>query len=49
MSERTGFASLRRGGINFDSFPMRLFAKGNAKPGTRRRSTSARTRVTSRR
>jgi ribonucleoside-diphosphate reductase beta chain len=32
MSERrTGFASLQRGGINFDSFPMRLFAKGNGR------------------
>ncbi len=29
--KRTGFASLGRGGLNFDSFPMRLFAKGNAK------------------
>jgi ribonucleoside-diphosphate reductase beta chain len=28
---RTGFASLRRGGINFDSFPMRLFTKGNGR------------------
>ena len=31
MSERTGFTSLRRGGINFDSFPMRLFTKGNGR------------------
>ena len=31
MSERTGFTSLRRGGINFDSFPMRLFTKGNSR------------------
>jgi ribonucleoside-diphosphate reductase beta chain len=29
--ERTGFASLSRGGLNFDSFPMRLFAKGNGR------------------
>lgn len=29
--KRTGFASLGRGGLNFDSFPMRLFAKGNAR------------------
>ncbi|MEV6449468.1 R2-like ligand-binding oxidase [Amycolatopsis sp. NPDC051716] len=28
---RTGFASLRRGGLNWDSFPLRLFAKGNRK------------------
>ncbi|WP_236797033.1 R2-like ligand-binding oxidase [Amycolatopsis sp. GM8] len=26
---RTGFASLRRGGFNWDSFPLRLFVKGN--------------------
>jgi ribonucleoside-diphosphate reductase beta chain len=31
VSQRTGFASLRRGGINFDSFPMRLFTKGNGR------------------
>ena len=30
-SQRTGFTSLRRGGINFDSFPMRLFTKGNGR------------------
>ena len=29
--KRTGFASLSRGGLNFDSFPMRLFAKGNGR------------------
>ncbi len=29
--KRTGYATLRRGGLNFDSFPMRLFAKGNAR------------------
>lgn len=28
---RTGYATLRRGGLNFDSFPMRLFAKGNGR------------------
>ncbi|QWF81679.1 R2-like ligand-binding oxidase [Amycolatopsis sp. CA-230715] len=28
---RTGFASLRAGGLNWDSFPLRLFVKGNAK------------------
>jgi len=28
---RTGFASLSRGGLDLDSFPMRLFAKGNAR------------------
>lgn len=28
---REGFASLRKGGLNWDSFPMRLFTKGNAK------------------
>jgi ribonucleoside-diphosphate reductase beta chain len=29
---RSDFATLRRGGINWDSLPMRLFAKGNARP-----------------
>ncbi|GAY10226.1 R2-like ligand-binding oxidase [Pseudonocardia sp. N23] len=29
--KREGFASLGRGGLNRDSFPMRLFAKGNAR------------------
>ena len=29
--KRTGFATLSKGGLNFDSFPMRLFTKGNAK------------------
>jgi ribonucleoside-diphosphate reductase beta chain len=28
---RTGFTSLRKGGLNWDSFPMRLFAKGNGR------------------
>jgi ribonucleoside-diphosphate reductase beta chain len=28
---RTGFATLQRGGLNFDSLPMRLFTKGNAR------------------
>lgn len=28
---RTGFASLRNGGLNWDSFPLRLFLKGNKK------------------
>ncbi|PSK99664.1 ribonucleoside-diphosphate reductase beta chain [Murinocardiopsis flavida] len=28
---RDGFHSLRPGGLNWDSFPLRLFAKGNAK------------------
>lgn len=28
---REGFASLRQGGLNWDSFPLRLFTKGNAK------------------
>ncbi|GAA1939999.1 R2-like ligand-binding oxidase [Amycolatopsis minnesotensis] len=28
---RTGFSSLRAGGLNWDSFPLRLFVKGNAK------------------
>ncbi|WP_137872492.1 R2-like ligand-binding oxidase [Rhodococcus sp. Q] len=27
---RQGFGSLRSGGLNWDSFPLRLFAKGNA-------------------
>jgi len=30
-AHRTGFASLRRGGLNWDAFPLRLFVKGNAK------------------
>lgn len=30
-SHRTGFGSLRRGGFNWDSFPLRLFVKGNGK------------------
>jgi ribonucleoside-diphosphate reductase beta chain len=29
--KRTGFASLSKGGLNFDAFPMKLFAKGNAR------------------
>jgi ribonucleoside-diphosphate reductase beta chain len=29
--KRTGFASLSKGGLNFDSFPMRLFTKGNGR------------------
>ncbi|NMI01155.1 R2-like ligand-binding oxidase [Pseudonocardia acidicola] len=29
--KREGFASLSQGGINFDSFPMRLFGKGNGR------------------
>lgn len=29
--QRTGFATLSKGGLNFDSFPMKLFAKGNAR------------------
>ncbi len=28
---RNGFASLRSGGLNWDSFPLRLFTKGNAR------------------
>jgi ribonucleoside-diphosphate reductase beta chain len=28
---RQGFGSLRQGGLNWDSFPLRLFVKGNAK------------------
>ncbi|MBA0127781.1 R2-like ligand-binding oxidase [Haloechinothrix sp. YIM 98757] len=28
---RTGFGSLRQGGLNWDSFPLRLFVKGNKK------------------
>jgi ribonucleoside-diphosphate reductase beta chain len=28
---RQGFSSLRKGGLNWDSFPLRLFVKGNAK------------------
>ncbi|KAA9161787.1 R2-like ligand-binding oxidase [Amycolatopsis acidicola] len=30
-AHRTGFTSLRAGGLNWDSFPLRLFTKGNAK------------------
>ncbi|WP_116048762.1 R2-like ligand-binding oxidase [Amycolatopsis palatopharyngis] len=29
--QRTGFQSLQRGGLNWDSFPLRLFVKGNKK------------------
>ncbi len=29
--QRTGYASLERGGLNFEAMPMRLFAKGNGK------------------
>ena len=28
---RTGFDTLRSGGLNWDALPLRLFAKGNAK------------------
>jgi len=28
---RTGFGTLRQGGLNWDSFPLRLFVKGNGK------------------
>lgn len=28
---RSGFSSIRQGGMNWDSFPLRLFVKGNAK------------------
>lgn len=28
---RAGFGSLRQGGLNWDSFPLRLFVKGNSK------------------
>ncbi|NKQ55189.1 R2-like ligand-binding oxidase [Amycolatopsis sp. K13G38] len=28
---RTGFTSLRQGGLNWDAFPLRLFVKGNKK------------------
>lgn len=31
MEQRSGFHSLRSGGLNWGSFPLRLFAKGNAK------------------
>lgn len=30
-AHRNGFHTLRAGGLNWDSFPLRLFAKGNAK------------------
>ncbi len=29
--DREGFSSLRKGGLNWDAFPLRLFVKGNAK------------------
>ncbi|QCQ91952.1 R2-like ligand-binding oxidase [Rhodococcus sp. SGAir0479] len=29
--DRQGFSSLRKGGLNWDAFPLRLFVKGNAK------------------
>ena len=31
VPQRTGFTSLRRGGLNWESFPLRLFVKGNRK------------------
>jgi ribonucleoside-diphosphate reductase beta chain len=31
VAHRTGFQSLQRGGLNWDSFPLRLFVKGNKK------------------
>ncbi|WP_306365833.1 R2-like ligand-binding oxidase [Nocardiopsis sp. CC223A] len=31
MSDRTGFHSLRDGGLNWDSLPLKLFVKGNAR------------------
>lgn len=31
IQHREGFHSLRRGGLNWDSFPLRLFIKGNKK------------------
>ncbi|MDT0328924.1 R2-like ligand-binding oxidase [Nocardiopsis lambiniae] len=31
MPDRTGFHSLRDGGLNWDSLPLKLFAKGNAR------------------
>ena len=30
-AHRDGFHSLRGGGLNWDSLPLKLFAKGNAK------------------
>ncbi|KAA2262952.1 R2-like ligand-binding oxidase [Solihabitans fulvus] len=30
-ARRAGFQSLRRGGLNWDAFPLRLFTKGNAR------------------
>lgn len=30
-ASREGFSTLREGGLNWDSFPLRLFTKGNAK------------------
>lgn len=30
-NSRTGYASLQPGGLNYDNFPMKLFAKGNKK------------------
>ncbi|KOS58101.1 R2-like ligand-binding oxidase [Rhodococcus rhodochrous] len=31
LPERQGFGTLRAGGLHWDAFPLRLFAKGNAK------------------
>lgn len=31
MEQRSGFHTLRGGGLNWDSFPLRLFTKGNGK------------------
>ena len=44
---RNGYASLGAGGVSQESFPMRLFAKGNAKHWNRLTSTSHRTSRTS--
>ena len=43
---RTGFDTLRSGGLNWDSFPLRLFDKGNASSGIRGRRLQRGTRRT---
>lgn len=37
---RTRYGSLAGGGLNWDSLPLKLFARGNANPGTPPTSTS---------
>ena len=46
---RTGYASLAAGGLNMESFPMKLFLKGNAKHWNPAAIDMTRTPATSRR